>query len=520
MALRLDSMKLARRLALGFCVVLVLVVGISTVGVHALGRAQSDSARTNAAMQQAAQADQWRAMTQLNISRTLALAKSGNVAALKQWSAPLMKETSAEISVLQKKLEAAASSDEAKAAFADIAEKRKRYIATRDEIFKRLDAADATAGELVEARLLPEAGQYMAAVTDFGTRQRQMSQAVIADGAAQADRARIALIGLAAISIAIGTLCAWFITRSVTRPLRQAVDAVEAVAGGDLSRAIAVQGRDEVAALLTGMNRMQASLRRLVGDVRAASGSIRIASNEVAQGSQDLSTRTERSAAGLQQTASSMEEISGTVQQTAQAARAADELVAAASRQAAAGGDVVSRMTATMERITAHSNKIGDIIGVIDGIAFQTNILALNAAVEAARAGEQGRGFAVVASEVRSLAQRSAAAAAEIKTIIAESGQAVADGAALVRDARSSMADINGSVEKVSAAIGEIRSASSEQADGVGAVNVAVSALDQATQQNAALVEETAAAAESLKEQAARLSESMAVFKLATADAS
>jgi methyl-accepting chemotaxis protein len=170
MTLRLDSMKLARRLALGFLVVLVLVVWIASVGVHALGRAQADGARTNAAMEQAAQADQWRGMTQLNISRTLALAKSGNAAALKLWSAPLMKGTSAEISVLQKRLEAAAASDEAKAAFADIAEKRKRYVATRDEVFKLLDASDAGAGDVVESRLLPEADKYMAAVTDFGTR--------------------------------------------------------------------------------------------------------------------------------------------------------------------------------------------------------------------------------------------------------------------------------------------------------------------------------------------------------------
>jgi len=515
MTLRLDSLKLARRLALGFCVLLALVIGIATVGVSALTQAQADSARTNAAMRQAAAADGWRGMTQLNISRTLALAKSGNAAALKAWSGPLMKATSAEISTVQKGLEAAAASPEAKAAFADIAARRKTYIDTRDQVFRLLDASDASAGELVETKLLPQADAYMAAVTAFGSQQRDISDQLAGESKAQADRARVVVIALTGVAMLLGALCAWFITRSVTTPLRQAVEAIEAVAAGDLSRAIEVEGRDEVAALLTGLNRMQASLRRLVGEVRATTGSIQVASKEVAQGSQDLSVRTERSAAGLQETASSMEQISGSVRQTVAAAQMADGLAAATARQAAAGGDVVSRMTSTMDRITAHSNKIGDIIGVIDGIAFQTNILALNAAVEAARAGEQGRGFAVVASEVRSLAQRSSAAAAEIKTIIGESGRAVAAGAALVHDACGSMAEINTSVAKVSAAIGEIRDASSEQADGLGQVNIAVSQLDQATQQNAALVEETAAAADSLKEQAIRLSDAMAAFKLA-----
>ena len=264
MALRLDSLKLARRLALGFCALLALVICIATVGVRALTHAQADSARTNAAMRQAADADRWRGMTQLNISRTLALAKSGNAAALKTWSGPLMKETSAEISVVQKGLEAGAASPEAKAAFADIAAKRKHYIDTRDQVFKLLDASDASANDLVESRLLPQAGEYMAAVTAFGKQQRDISEAVVADSVTQADYARATVIALAGVSMLLGALCAWFITRSVTAPLKQAVTAVEAVAAGDLSRAIEVEGRDEVATLASSFNQAAERIEALV----------------------------------------------------------------------------------------------------------------------------------------------------------------------------------------------------------------------------------------------------------------
>ena len=352
MTLRLDSLKLARRLGLGFSVLLALVIGIASVGVRALAQVQADSARTNAAMRQAADADRWRGMTQLNISRTLALAKSGNAAALKAWSGPLMKETSADISTVQKGLEAAAASPEAKAAFADIAARRKNYIDTRDQVFRLLDAADASAGELVETRLLPQADAYMAAVTAFGKQQREVSEQVIAESNAQADRARVLVIALAGIAMLLGAACAWFITRSVTAPLGQAVEAIEAVAAGDLSRAITVKGRDEVAALLAGLNRMQASLRRLVGDVRDTSGSIQVASKEVAQGSQDLSVRTERSAAGLQETASSMEQISGSVRQTAAAAQVADELATATARHVPS---TTASERGSMRRIAASS---------------------------------------------------------------------------------------------------------------------------------------------------------------------
>ena len=259
---------------------------------------------------------------------------------------------------------------------------------------------------------------------------------------------------------------------------------------------------------------MQAALRHMVGQVRVSTDSISNASAEIATGNQDLSSRTEQTAANLQQAASSMEQLTGTVKQSADSARQANQLAASAAEVAARGGNVVSRVVATMDDINASSKKIADIIGVIDGIAFQTNILALNAAVEAARAGEQGRGFAVVAGEVRSLAQRSAEAAKEIKALIGASVDKVESGSKLVADAGQTMQEIVGSVQRVTDIIGEITAAASEQSDGIGQVNTSVTQLDKMTQQNAALVEESAAAAESLKDQAQKLAAVVGTFRL------
>ncbi|MEO8120914.1 MAG: methyl-accepting chemotaxis protein [Rhodoferax sp.] len=303
--------------------------------------------------------------------------------------------------------------------------------------------------------------------------------------------------------------------RSICRPIDQAEQVAKAIAQGDLSdHQIDTSGNDEAARLLRSLADMQQSLSRLVGQVRQSTDSLSTASAEIASGNQDLSVRTEQTASNLQRAASSMDQLTSTVRQTADASRQANQLASSAGEVAARGGNVVSQVISTMNDINASSKKIIDIISVIDGIAFQTNILALNAAVEAARAGEQGRGFAVVASEVRSLAGRSAEAAKEIKSLIGASVERIETGSRLVTDAGQTMTDIVSSVQRVSDIIGEITAAAAEQSHGIDEVNTSVVQLDQMTQQNAALVEQSAAAAESLREQAERLAQVVGTFKL------
>ena len=305
-----------------------------------------------------------------------------------------------------------------------------------------------------------------------------------------------------------------FSVRSITQSLEQARALAERIAAGDLSHAVQSRQRDEIGSLVAAMGRMQDALRTLVGQVQQAAGSIATASDEIALGNQDLSQRTEQTAASLQQTASSMELLTGTVQHSAESSRQASGLAANAAEVAVRGGAVVAQVVQTMGEISDSSRRIGDITGVIDSIAFQTNILALNAAVEAARAGEQGRGFAVVASEVRSLAQRSADAAKEIKALIGASVERVEGGSRLVAQAGETMTEIVASVRRVSDIVAEITSAAAEQAGSIGQVGQSVSHLDQMTQQNAALVEESAAASHSLRDQAGRLTEAVSRFKL------
>ena len=321
-------------------------------------------------------------------------------------------------------------------------------------------------------------------------------------------------------SIVAGLLFAvsfgFFLVRGISRSLEHAVAVSDAIAQGDLTRSIHVEGRDEVARLMVALSAMKDKLAQVVSGVRESSEGVATASAQIAQGNSDLSQRTEEQASALEQTAASMEELSSTVRQNADNARQANQLALSASTVAVSGGEVVGRVVETMKGINDSSKKIVDIISVIDGIAFQTNILALNAAVEAARAGEQGRGFAVVASEVRGLAQRSGEAAKQIKALISNSVDRVEQGSALVDQAGATMQEVVTAIRRVTDIMGEISAASIEQSSGVTQVGQAVTQMDQATQQNAALVEESAAAAESLKMQAQQLVSAVAVFKLAT----
>ncbi|CAN7168016.1 MULTISPECIES: methyl-accepting chemotaxis protein [unclassified Variovorax] len=322
------------------------------------------------------------------------------------------------------------------------------------------------------------------------------------------------MLGLGLVALLAGVGCTLWLARSIMQPLGEAIFIAETVASGDLSKEFETERGGDFGRLLRGMGEMEDTLTDVVTRIKASTESIVVASRQIAAGNQDLSSRTEEQASSLEQTAASMEELTSTVKQNADNARQANQLALSASEVAVKGGDVVSQVVHTMASINASSKKIVDIIGVIDGIAFQTNILALNAAVEAARAGEQGRGFAVVAAEVRNLAQRSAAAAKEIKGLIDDSVGKVDAGSQLVGEAGRTMEEIVGSVKRVTDIIGEITAASHEQTQGIEQINQAITQMDQVTQQNAALVEEAAAAAQSMQEQAGNLSQVVGTFKL------
>jgi len=404
---------------------------------------------------------------------------------------------------------------QARAVLAQEVQLNARYTQGQQELMRLIASGNAAgARAYMKTTLRPLLADYKAAIDQQIRVQADLAKATAQDAHATYIRTRTLMIALAAGILAVACALAWWITASITRPLRRALDVATAVAAGDLTTRVEVDSRCEVGQLLGTLKRMNENLVATVGTVRSGTETIALASDEVAAGNQDLSARTEQQASALEETASSMEELTSTVRQNADNARQANTLAATASAVASRGGVVIEQVVVTMAEIHAASGRIGDIIGVIDGIAFQTNILALNAAVEAARAGEQGRGFAVVASEVRSLAQRSAAAAREIKSLIIDSGDKVDAGSQLVREAGSTMREIVDSVRRVADILGEIMAASLEQSAGIEQINVAITQMDDVTQQNAALVEQAAAAAQAMRDQAARLLDAVAVFRI------
>jgi methyl-accepting chemotaxis protein len=516
--MKLANLTIGTRLSLGFAIVLafaILITGIGIRQLHAVGDA------TRSMMQEPLTKERlisdWSRNLSVAVARTTAIAKSSD-ASLSPFFAKDAAATTKSTAELLKQIEPLISGSDERELMPKIMEVRKTYIASRDKVSKlKADGLTEQANEALVSAYLPAAEGYDKLVADLLSLQRAKLDALSRDIAKIESSSETYFLALAGFVLSFGALCAWRLTVGITAPLRSAVAVARRVAAGDLSVDIRVNSSDETGQLMQALGDMNASLGRLVAQVRQGTDSIATASSEIASGNQDLSSRTEEQSSSLQQTSASMEELTATVKQNADNARHANQLAMSASEVAVKGGLVVAQVVETMGAITASSKRIVDIIAVIDGIAFQTNILALNAAVEAARAGEQGRGFAVVASEVRSLAQRSAAAAKEIKVLIGNSVEKVEEGSQQVGLAGSTMGEIVGSVKRVTDIMGEITAASQEQNAGIEQINQAIAQMDRVTQQNAALVEEAAAAAESMQQQAHGLSQTVSLFQLKSA---
>ena len=513
----LSQWRIGRRLSLAFAVVVALTVASAAFTQVRLQEIRTLARRiTTEQAERSALAYRWRQNIAVNSSRTAMVVMLSDATLAEAVSAKI-KATVEDTTQVQKRFVELETSPEGVALQAQFADVRKRYQAQRDVMREVAKGDNSIAASIAKGQASAAfnalADEYLGVadkLVAYETRRAEADGQAIAAAVTATSVVSLVCAGISALcSIALGFL----LTRSIVGPVQAAQRAADRIAAGDLTGSCRSEGSDEAAQLVTALGRMQDSLTRIVREIRSSTEQIQVASTEVASGNQDLSARTEQTAGSLQQAASSMDELTSTMRHSADAAHQAHGLANSASEIATRGGRVVSQVVSTMDEINASSKKISDIIGVIDGIAFQTNILALNAAVEAARAGEQGRGFAVVAGEVRSLAQRSAEAAKEIKTLIGASVGKVESGARLVQDAGSTMQEIVSAVRRVSEVLGEITTATSEQAGGIQQVNEAVNHVDQMTQQNAALVEESAAAAESMRDQAGKLARTVEQFR-------
>jgi len=511
----LSNLKIGARLALGFALTISIMLAMSLTGISRIQQIAGLTGNlVNDRYVKVTLTDEMRSYSNraAQALRNAMLAPDAAAAAPFLTAMADAERSGAEAAV---KLGQILVRAEAKQLFADQHQAFMAFQARRDEVLRQFQAGERDAAvQHLFTEVIPAQNAYFGKLDAILAYQGRLMNSDGADAATAASDATWLMFGLLVLATLLSALAGWLITRSVTAPINQAVGLAETVAQGDLTAHIDVQRKDETGRLLNALKDMVAALTRTVGTVRASTDTITTGTAEIAAGNQDLSRRTEQQAASLEETASSMEQLTSTVRQNSDHARQANQLAVSAADYAGQGGQVVGEVVQTMTAIKESSSRIADIIGVIDGIAFQTNILALNAAVEAARAGEQGRGFAVVAGEVRNLAQRSAQAAREIKELIDDSVQKVDTGGKLVDQAGAAMQRIVDSVQQVAGFMNEIAAASAEQTAGIEQVNMAITEMDTTTQQNAALVEQAAAAARSMQEEAVRLQEAVAVFRV------